>query len=105
MSDQFIKMELKGIAKNISDKFGIKFAYSPSGTAYFNGCRLVANVAVGSKTVEQRFDIRAFGDAAETLAAVTEGDEIHVYADYGMQKGRDEKWYPIATITEVISIG
>jgi hypothetical protein len=49
-------------------------------------------------------DIRAFGDMADQLAHVQDGDEISVEASYDMQKSnKDDKYYPVATVTEIIS--
>jgi hypothetical protein len=103
---EFITMELKGIAKDANEKFPIRFEYSATGTAFFIGCRVVAKKELNNgNTIEKKYDIRAFGEIAEELASVCDGTEIHVKADYDMNKGKDDKWYPIATVTEIISIG
>ena len=101
---QFFRLEVKGIAKDAHEKFPIKFDYGQSGGAYLVGCRLTANEDIGNgKTVEKRIDMRAFGEVAESLAHLQDGMEIHVKGSYGLQQSqKDQKWYPILTVDEVI---
>ncbi len=105
MSEQFIRMEIKGVAKNIHERFPITFDYGQSGTAYFNGCNVEATETRGTTEITNRMNIQAFGSVAEELASVVEGAEIHVKGAYGQRKGKDEKWYPVLTVDEVISVG
>jgi hypothetical protein len=100
---QFMRMEIKGVAKDAHERYPITFAYGQSGTAYFNGCRVESSFKSGDKTVTNRMDIQAFGDVAEELAAVSDGAEIHVKGNYGKRKSGD-KWYDVVTVDEVISI-
>lgn len=102
---QFIEMHIKGTAKDAHEKFPIRYDVSENGNSYFVGCRMEADVAVGNnKTVTKRMDIRAFGEYADALAHVQDGDEIEVKCTYDMQKStKDDKYYPVATVIEVIS--
>lgn len=102
----FLTMEAKGVAKDCHENFPIRFDYSETnGTAFFIGCRVHAEVELNNgQVIDKRMDIRAFGDVAEELASVTEGTEIHVKGDYGQTKGKDGKYYPILTVTEVLSL-
>lgn len=102
--DEFIKVILKGTARNANERFPIRFDYSEkSGEAFFIGCRVEAQ-GQGSNggTFTNRMDVRAFGEVAEQLAHVIDGMSVHLEGTYGMNKGKDEKYYPIVTITEVI---
>lgn len=102
---QFIKVEIKGTAKDAHERFPIRFDVSANGLAYFNGCRVQTEKDINGNTITDRIDIRAFGDVAEQLAAVSDGVEIHVKGDYGKVKNKkDGKYYEIVTVTEVISI-
>jgi hypothetical protein len=48
-------------------------------------------------------DIRAFNEHAEALAHVSDGTEITVVGEYGLQKSeKDGRYYPIVTVDEVI---
>jgi hypothetical protein len=102
---QYMQMVIKGIAQDAHPNFPIKFDYGQSGTAFLVGCRVVANVPTsGGKTIEKRMDIRAFGDVAEQLAHLSDGMEIEIKGTYDMQQNKkDNKWYPIVTVDEVIS--
>lgn len=102
--DQNLFMEIIGTAKDAHERYPIRFDYSESGSAYFNGCRVEANVKLSNgQTITKRMDVRAFGEIAEQLAHVSDGTEIHVKGEYGQQKGNDGVYRPIVTITEVIS--
>lgn len=103
-TEQFILMELKGIAKDAHERFPIKFDYGQSGVAYFTGCKVEATINVGGKDITNRMDVQAFGDVAEELAGVSDGLEVHVKGTYGQRKS-GERWYPVVTIQEVISVG
>lgn len=104
MAEQFIRMIIKGEAKNIHERFPITFDYGQSGTAYFNGCRVESTEQRGQVEITNRMDVQAFGAVAEELASVVEGSIVHLEGSYGQRKGRDEKWYPVVTIDKVISI-
>lgn len=104
MAEQFIRMTIKGVAKNIHERFPITFDYGQSGTAYFNGCRVEATEQRGQAEITNRMDIQAFGSYAEELAAVSEGSVVHIEGSYGQRKGKDEKWYPVLTVDKVHSI-
>jgi hypothetical protein len=101
MADMF-NLELKGTVHDSHEKFPIRFDFSEKNTAYLIGARFVAKKEVNGNTIENRIDIRAFGEQAEALAHIQDGSDIHVIAEYGMQKGKDDKWYAIATVIEVI---
>jgi hypothetical protein len=103
--NQFLRMEIKGVAKDAHERFPIKFDYGQSGIAYFTGCKAEATIEVGGgKTITNRMDIQAFGEVAEELAGVIDGTEIHVKGTYGQRKSGD-RWYPVVTVDEVISVG
>lgn len=103
---QFLKMEIKGIAKDAHEKFPIKFDYSAGGVAYFNGCRVEATEKLpNGQEITKRMDIQAFRDVAEELASVSDGSEIHVKGSFGQRKGKDDKYYDVVTVDEIISIG
>lgn len=104
-SEHYLRMEVKGVAKNIHEKFPITFNYGEaSGIAYFNGCRVEALEARGDKTFTNRMDVQAFGEVAEALVGVSEGSVIHAFGSYGQRKGKDDKYYPIVTLDEIISV-
>jgi hypothetical protein len=96
-------MELKGTVKDAHENFPIRFDVSDNGNSFLIGARMHMTKKVGNNEVEQRMDIRAFGEVAESLAHIQDGDHIHVKGDYGLQKSnKDGKWYPIVTVTEVV---
>lgn len=104
-SEGFLRMELKGVVRNTHENYPIRFDYSEkSGIAFLVGCTLVAKKKVGDeKTIERRMNFRAFGDNAEQLAHIQDGDYIHIAGEYEMQKNeKDGKWYPIVTVDKVI---
>lgn len=105
MSQQNFWMDIIGTATDCHERFPITFAYSANGTAYFNGCRVEAKVDLSNgQSITKRMDVRAFGEVAEALAHVQAGIEIHVRGEFGQQKNeKDGKYYPVVTITEVIS--
>lgn len=104
MSQQFFKVEIKGVAKDAHEKFPIKFDYGQSGTAYFTGCKAEVTENINGTDITNRIDIQAFGNVAEELAGVMDGSEIHLFGKYGQRKSKD-KWFPVVTITEVVSVG
>lgn len=100
---QHFNLDLKGTVQDTHEKFPIRFDISDKGTPFLIGAKFVAKKAIGDgKEIENRIDLRAFGEQAEALAHLQDGSPIHVTAEYGMQKGKDDKWYPIATVIEVI---
>lgn len=97
------RVELKGTIRDCHEKFPIKFAYSEKGTAYLIGCRVHVLVSLGNgKDIERRIEVRAFGEVAEELAHVADGSEVHVFGTYEEKQGKDEKWYPVVTIDEIV---
>lgn len=103
MAEQFLRMEVKGIIKDSHANFPIKFDVSDSGTSYLIGAKVHATKKInGGKEIEQRMDIRAFGEVAEALAHLQDGDSVHLSGEYGLQKGKDDKWYSILTIDTII---
>jgi hypothetical protein len=107
MSDQFMKMEVKGIAKDAHEKFPIKFDIGQSGVAYFTGCKVETTETTESGvTITKRIDVQAFREVAEELAGVYDGAEIYVKGDFVLRPDKDKKnWYPTLNITEVVSVG
>lgn len=105
MSEQFMKLEVKGVANDAHVNFPINFAYSDSGVAYFTGCKITTKQVFGEKTVTKNIDIVAFREVAEELASVSDGTEIHVKGEFGKRKANDGKWYDQLVVDEVISIG
>jgi hypothetical protein len=104
--EQFFKVEIKGVAKDAHERFPIKFDYGESGTAYFVGCKAEAVKTINGTNVTNRIDIQAFGNVAEELAGVMDGTDIHLFGEYGQKKNtKDGKYYPVVTITEVVSVG
>lgn len=101
--EEFITVELKGIARDAHKKFPITFDYGASGNAYLIGCKVHASKDVNGKTFENRIDIRAFGEVAEELAGLADGSAVHIKGEYGLNKVNDA-YYPIVTVTEVISV-
>lgn len=102
--EQGIEMIITGIAKDAHEKFPIKYDVSESGTSFFIGCRVEATVEINGNQITKRMDIRAFGQEADELAHVQDGDLISVKATYDMQKSqKDGKYYPIATVKEILS--
>jgi hypothetical protein len=100
---EFINMELKGTAVDAHQNFPIKFDYSENGNAYLIGCKVEAQIETSNGgTITKRMDIRAFGEEAEALAHITNGHQIHVKASYDMQKSKNDQWFPVATVREVI---
>ncbi len=101
---QNLFMEIIGTAKDAHERYPIRFDYSEGGKAFFNGCRVEATVKLSNgQEIIKRMDVRAFGEIAESLAHIQDGADIHVKGEFGQQKGNDGKYYPIVTITEVIS--
>lgn len=105
MSEFFIDMNIKGIAKDAHEKFPIRYDVAETGNSFFVGCRVEAEAKLDSGAViTRRMDIRAFGEQADALAHIQDGDVIEVKCTYDMQKSnKDGKYYPIATVKEVIS--
>lgn len=101
----FIEMKIKGIAKDAHEKFPIRYDISDSGNSFFVGCRVEAEDTLDNGTkITRRMDIRAFGEQADSLAHIQSGDEIEIVCSYDMQKSnKDNKYYPIATVKEVVS--
>lgn len=101
----FINMNIKGIAKDAHEKFPIRYDVSENGQSFFIGCRVEAEIALDNgKTITKRMDVRGFGDVADELAHVQDGDEVELVCSYDMQKSqKDGKYYPIATVLEVVN--
>lgn len=103
MTTQFVNAEVKGIAKDAHEKFPIRFDYSEAGNAFFNGCRVEATIDISNgRTITKRMDIRAFGEIAEALAHVQDGTPVHVKGSLDQNKGKDDKYYPVLTVTEIV---
>jgi hypothetical protein len=102
---QFMDLHIKGTAKDAHEKFPIRYDISEKGSSFFIGCRVEAEVTLDNgTTITKRMDIRAFAEVADQLAHIQDGDQIEVKASYDMQKSqKDGKYYPVATVTEVIS--
>jgi hypothetical protein len=100
-----MSMVITGVAKNAHENFPIRYDVSDSGGSFFIGCRVEVSVKLtNGSEITKRMDIRAFGDQADQLAHIQDGDEISVKASYDMQKSqKDSKYYPVATVTEIIS--
>jgi hypothetical protein len=100
---EFITVELKGTAKDAHANFPIRFDYAESGTAFLIGCKIEAVVDIGNnKTITKRLDIRAFGEVAEALAHIADVTPVHVKGSYDMQKSKQDQWFPVITISEVV---
>jgi hypothetical protein len=102
MTTDMFQLELVGTVHDAHANFPIRFDFSENGTAFLIGAKFVAKKKVGNKEIENRIDLRAFGEEAEALAHLQDGAKVHVIAEYGMSKGKDDKWYPVATVTQVI---
>jgi hypothetical protein len=104
LSDQFMRLEVKGIAKDAHERYPIKFDYSENGNAYFQGCRVHATEDIGNgKTIPKRIDVKAFGEIAEQLAHLADGMEVHLKGSFQKQKSdRDGVWYDLLVVEEVI---
>jgi hypothetical protein len=99
----FINMTIKGIAKDAHEKFPIRYDVSESGSSFFVGCRVEAEVEINGNMITKRMDIRAFKEQADELAHIQDGDEVELLCSYDMQKSqKDGKYYPVATVLEVI---
>lgn len=100
---EFITVELKGTAKDAHANFPIRFDYGESGTAFLIGCKIEAQISTQSgSTITKRLDVRAFGEVAEALAHIADGTPVHVKGSYDMQKSKQDQWFPVVTIQEVI---
>lgn len=98
-------MTATGIAKDTHEKFPIRYDVSENGNSFLIGCTVEAEIVTTTgNTITKRINIRAFGDQADSLAHIQSGDEISIKGSYDMQKSqRDNKYYPILTVTEVVS--
>jgi hypothetical protein len=103
--EQNFRMIIKGTARDAHEKFPIRFDYSEKGNAFFIGCRVEAEVTLSNgNTITKKMDIRAFNEHAEALAHVSDGTEITVVGEYGLQKSeKDGRYYPIVTVDEVLA--
>lgn len=99
-----LTMKATGIARNAHERFPITFNVSDSGTSYFNGCKIEAEIENNGNKFTKRIDVRAFRELADELAVVQDGDLISIRGNYDMQKGKDDKYYPVLTVTEVLSV-
>ena|SRR5437764_11694373 len=100
-----MNMVIEGIAKDTHTNFPIRYDVSENGNSFFIGCTVEAEIQTGSgNTITKRMNIRAFGEKADALAHIQDGDAISIEASYDMQKSqKDGKYYPIATVIEVIN--
>lgn len=98
-------MVIEGIAKDSHANFPIRYDVSESGNSFFIGCTIEVEVPLnGGNNITKRMNIRAFGEVADSLAHIQDGDAIEIVGSYDMQKSqRDGKYYPIVTVTEVVS--
>jgi hypothetical protein len=97
-------MTISGIAKDTHEKFPIRYDVSEKGNSFFIGCTMEVPIETNGGGFTKRMNIRAFGEEADALAHIQEGDEITIKGSYDQQKSdKDGKWYPIVTVTEVIS--
>jgi hypothetical protein len=100
-----MNMIIEGIAKDTHANFPIRYDVSENGNSFFIGCTVEADIATGSgNTITKRMNIRAFGEQADALAHIQDGDPISIEATYDMQKSqKDGKYYPIATVINVVN--
>ena len=103
--ENFIRMEIRGIAKDAHEKFPIKFDYAANGIAYFTGCNVqVTFQGENGNSFTQKMDVQAFREVAEELASVSDGCLVHLKGSYGKKKAKDGKYYDVMTVDEIISI-
>lgn len=104
MSDDIFQLELKGIVRDANEKFQIRYDISDGGTPFLIGARLWATKELeNGKEIDRNIDLKAFGDVANELAHIQDGDYIHVKGELGLQKSKNsDRYFNVCFIDEVI---
>lgn len=107
MPEGYFNVEIAGTAEDTAKNFPITYKESDGKkSSVFYGCTLKVEKDIGSGNTARTFmQIVAFGDVADQLSVVEEGDFVKAKGDYRMKKNPNNgKYYPQVVVTEVIDI-